>query len=86
MINEGPWNHTVGLTVALMAWPLLAYAQGIRPNKWLILLFAATWLIWFLSGFQYNIKDAEPFILLDEFLNVLTKTLLAGAYLLSDLK
>lgn len=86
LINEGPWNHTVGLTVALMAWPLLAYAQGIRPNKWLILLFTATWLIWILSGFQYNIKDVGPFILHDEFLNGLTKTLLAGAYLLSELK
>ena len=86
LINEGPWNHTFGLTVALMAWPLLAYSQGIRLNKWLILLFTATWLTWILSGFQYNIKDVDPFILHDEFLNVLTKTLLAGAYLLSDLK
>jgi hypothetical protein len=86
IINQGPWNHTIGLTVALIAWPLLAYSQGIRPNKWLILLFTATWLTWILSGFQYNVKDIEPFILHDEFLNVLTKTILAGAYILSELK
>jgi hypothetical protein len=86
LINGGPWNHTVGLTIALIAWPLLAHTQGIRPNKWLILLFTATWFTWVLFGFQYNMKDVDPFIMHDEFLNVLTKTLLAGAYLFSDIR
>jgi hypothetical protein len=86
IVNQDPWNNTIGLTVALMAWPLPAYTQGIRPNKWILIFFIATWLTWILSGFQYNIKDSEPFILHNEFINVLTKTLLAGAYLFSEMK
>ena len=81
VVHQFSWTHAFWLTGALVAWPVLAHVQGVRPNRWLFVAFAVAWSLWMLSGFHFNDLNAQrPFDFIAEFLNVLTKTLLAIAY------
>jgi hypothetical protein len=84
IIHNMPWSRTFWIVIALMAYPILAHTQGIRPNRLLLLIFSLTWIIWVLSGFNYNIYNNPTFIPQNELLNVLSKTILALAYALSE--
>lgn len=84
IIHNMPWSHTLWIVIALMAYPILAHTQGIRPNRLLLLIFSVTWIIWVLFGFNYNGYNNPNFTPQDELLNVLTKTILALAYTLSE--
>jgi hypothetical protein len=84
IIHSMPWSRTFWIVIALMAYPILAHTQGIRPNRLLLLIFSLTWIIWVLFGFNYNSYNNPTFIPQNELLNVLSKTILALAYTLSE--
>ena len=67
-----------------MPHPILAHTQGIRSNRLLLLIFLVTWIIWILFGFNYNSSNNPTFIPQNELLNVLSKTILALVYALSE--
>ncbi|WP_455276326.1 hypothetical protein [[Eubacterium] cellulosolvens] len=84
IIHNMPWSHTLWIVIALIAYPILAHTQGIRPNRLLLLIFSVTWIIWVLFGFNYNSYNNPNFSPQYELLNILTKTILALAYTLSE--
>lgn len=84
IIHNMSWSRTFWIVIALMAYPILAHTQGIRPNRLLLLIFSLTWIIWVLFGFNYNSYNNPTFIPQNELLNVLSKTILALAYALSE--
>lgn len=84
IIHNMPWSRTFWIVIALMAYPILAHTQGIRPNRLLLLIFSLTWIIWVLFGFNYNSYDNPTFIPQNELLNILSKTILALTYALSE--
>lgn len=84
IIYNMSWSHTFWIVIALMAYPILAHTQGIRPNRLLLLIFSLTWIIWVLFGFNYNSHNNPTFIPQNEMLNVLSKTILALAYAFSE--
>ncbi|MCW4032849.1 MAG: hypothetical protein NWF08_05600 [Candidatus Bathyarchaeota archaeon] len=84
IIHNMPWSRTFWIVIALIAYPILAHTQGIRPNRLLLLIFSLTWIIWVLFGFNYNSYNNPTFIPQNELLNVLSKTILALAYALSE--
>ena len=84
IIHNMPWSRTFWIVIALMAYPILVHTQGIRPNRLLLLIFSITWVIWVLFGFNYNSYNDPTYISQNELLNVLSKTILALAYALSE--
>jgi len=83
IIHSMPWSRTLWIVIALMAYPILAHTQGIRPNRLLLFIFSVIWIIWVLFGFNYNSYNNPTFIPQNELFNVLSKTILALAYALS---
>lgn len=72
---------------ALIAWPMLAHAIGIRPNAALVAITAGTFALWLATGFDYNWYGQPKSLQVGpEVLNVLSKTALAGAYLLGAIR
>jgi glucan phosphoethanolaminetransferase (alkaline phosphatase superfamily) len=70
------------LTLALTGWVLLGWVANIRPERWQTLAFGVVWVGWILSGFhanEYNVTVHFDYVA--EAFNVLTKTILATAYL-----
>src|SRR5271157_1808446 len=41
---------TAWMSVAVIAWVLLAYVKGVRTDKIVLALFTGTWVIWILAG------------------------------------
>jgi len=80
-------SHFFWLASALIAWPLLAYAVGIRPSLFWLTVAAALFIPWIMTGFSYNYAgQPKPFEALPEFWNVASKTSLAIAYLAGSLE
>jgi hypothetical protein len=75
-----PWRDTFWQTFAILAWPLLAFALGLRPHPALLGAFGVGWLAWAATGLHAN-WPSGAFRLGDEIANVATKTILAGAYM-----
>jgi hypothetical protein len=74
------------LALALTGWVWLGWITNIRPELWQTLVFGVLWVGWILSGFhanQYNVTVHPDFVA--EAYNVLTKTILASAYLTGTL-
>jgi hypothetical protein len=81
------------MTAAVAGWVVLSHVYGIVPDRWLLVGFAAAWLLWVLMGFQSNSPTVagtagfpRQFAVAAEVLNVATKTLLGAAYLLGALR
>ena len=70
------------LSLAVIAWPLLAHQLGVRLDPVGLAVCAGAFLVWLALGFDYNwIGQPQPIKLVPEALNVVTKTSLGVAYL-----
>jgi len=75
------------LSLAVVAWPLLAFQAGIRPHPIGAAVCAAGFLVWLALGFDYNwIGQPGPIRPVPEALNLVTKTALGLAYLAGALR
>ena len=71
---------------AVIAWVFLAYREGIRPDRFWLLIFFACWIPWLLEGFHSNIPVGRPWDTWGEIWNEIGKTALAFAYLFGALR
>lgn len=82
----GRWGILNALSIcALLGWVVLALWMGHRPSwPWLV-VFIVLWMIWIALGFHANVHGGRPsFSLLQEVMNVATKSALAIAYLVGS--
>jgi len=84
MMHGTMWGGTIWTATAVVAWPVLAYIQRIKPNRLALVAFLSCWIVWVATGFHYNYPGQQNFVSGNEFLNVLTKVILAVAYAISD--
>lgn len=80
LYGRDPLRPTLWLAGAIIGWVIAAQLIGIRVYGPLLLLAAAVFALWLLAGYQQNWPGfpIQPEI---EGLNVLSKTALAGAFL-----
>jgi hypothetical protein len=86
-VHHWPPAPLLWLWAALIAWPLLALRENIRPSGELLLAFALVWFGWIAQGFSFNVPahDARNLNGLAELLNALSKTLMIMAWALPSL-
>src|SRR6266567_8063331 len=86
------WQQWSGLldlawmAAALVGWPILALALGIRPSPAWVAVTAIAFAVWITTGYDYNLPQTaggslRPIRPLPEVENVLAKTAWAMAYL-----
>jgi hypothetical protein len=86
-IHHWPFGPLLWMGAALMAWPILALREGIRPSAELVVAFAFGWVAWIVQGFTFNVAshDLRTPDFLAESLNATTKSLLVMAWALPSL-
>lgn len=80
LMHNQPVTNVFWISAALTAWPLLAYTRDIKPERLFLFVFAITWMIWILTGFNGNHRGVEPYSWTNEAIYVSTKSLIALAY------
>jgi hypothetical protein len=82
-----PSENFMWMTAALAGWVILAGVLGVWPDWRLGIVSVALLGVWLAAGFHANLAGhSAPINLADEVLNELSKTTLAGAYLVGALR
>jgi hypothetical protein len=84
VVHHWPLAPLLWQSGALVAWPVLAWREQVRPSRELLVAFALLWLAWMAEGFQFNVPAHGPQApnLPAELLNASTKTLMVMAWAL----
>lgn len=84
LVHHWPLGTLVWLWAALIAWPLLAWRENIRPSSELLVAFGIFWIWWIAEGFTFNLAahDLRNGNLPAELLNATTKSLMVMAWAL----
>jgi hypothetical protein len=87
LVHAWPLAPLVWLWAGLIAWPLLALRENIKPSGELLVAFVLVWFAWIAQGFSYNVPthDARNVNGLAELLNALSKSLMIMAWALPSL-
>lgn len=78
-------GYTAWFFAAIVAWPLLAHAMGVRANLPLAGFCLLTFMVWFAMGYRQT-YPGTPIHLPEEVLNEAGKTALGIAYLVGALR
>jgi hypothetical protein len=84
LVHHWPIGPLLWLWAALIAWPLLALRENIRPSVEALAAFGILWVVWIAEGFTFNLAthDLRNFDNLAELLNATTKSLMVMAWAL----
>ena len=87
LVHHWPLGPLLWLWAALIAWPLLALRENIRPSVEVLVAFGVLWVVWIAQGFTFNLAthDLRNFDYLAELLNATTKSLMVMAWALPSL-